>query len=116
MSQTALIENNSTTQFENTRIVSLNDLVFRLQEAQRNNLERQEFSQLFSYSISTLELDQETVARKFKISRPTVSRWRTGTSAPHQLGRKPVFTTFEKMAKEKIRQYKTSKLASSMEH
>jgi len=90
---------------EDTRVDSLKLLISLLQKAQKDDLIRQEFAELFSYSVNVLELDQETVARKFKISRPTVSRWETGASAPHQLGRKPVFKFLQKIAKEKLRQH-----------
>jgi len=100
-----LAENPAIKTQEDTRMESLELLISLLQKAQKADLIRQEFAALFSYSVNVLELDQETVARKFKISRPTVSRWETGASAPHQLGRKPVFMLLQKIAKEKLRQH-----------
>lgn len=91
--------------FEKDRIRSLKSLLTYLKEIQKKNITKEEFTSIFCNSIRTLELDQETISRKLKISRPTVSRWETGKSTPHQLGRKPVFMLFETIAKEKLRQH-----------
>ena len=87
------------------RVSSLEGLISALQAVQQGDLDREEFSHLFKLAVRVLELDQETVAREFKISRPTVSRWESGASAPHPLGRKPVFQLFGQLAKRKLRQH-----------
>ena len=90
---------------EQTRVGALQYLIARLEQAERDEVDREQFGKLFSLSTQILELDQETVAQKFKISRPTISRWETGKSAPHPLGRKPVFQLLTKLAKERLRRH-----------
>lgn len=97
----------ATSEQERVRVESLNDLVSRLKEAMRYDLDRQEFSLLVRRSRRILELDQYDVSRAFKISRPTVSRWESGESAPHPIGRKPVLQVLRKLAMGKLRQHDT---------
>jgi hypothetical protein len=107
MAQALLIED-AETQIEEqdqVRVQSLERLISLLGDVQQLDLEREDFSRFFSLAVRVLELDQETVAREFKISRPTVSRWESGISAPHPLGRKPVFQLFGRLAKAKLRQH-----------
>jgi len=99
--------------FDNSNIIeqevarknSLQGLTKILIEAQKIELDRESFGKIFAHAIKVLELSHNEVAREFKISRPTVSRWEAGISAPHPLGRKPVFQLFEKLAKAKLRQH-----------
>jgi hypothetical protein len=87
---------------EPVRVGILRDLIDILQTS---STEKTMFTEVFKLGLKVLELDQEFVAREFKISRPTVSRWVTGISAPHQLGREPVYQALLKIAKAKLRQH-----------
>ncbi len=90
---------------EQARVESLRNLIVLLGQAEKADVDRQEFSRLFRLSTHVLELDQETVAQSFRISRPTISRWESGRSAPHPLGRGPVFQLLKKLAKSRLRQH-----------
>jgi hypothetical protein len=64
---------------------------------------RTEFTRQFKDAQLVLELSDTDLARLFKISRPTAGRWRSGDSAPHPLGRKAVFDSLSRVAKDKLR-------------
>jgi DNA-binding transcriptional regulator YiaG len=66
---------------------------------------RAQFAELFAKAQRVLELDDAELARAFKISRPTVGRWARGESAPHPLGRKPVFDVLGRYAMAKLRRH-----------
>lgn len=109
MSQALLIEDvrPALLAAEQARETGLRELIVLLERAEQADMSRADFTELFSLSVRQLELDQETVARSFKISRPTISRWESGASAPHPLGRKPVFRLLRNVAKEKLRRHQT---------
>ncbi len=86
------------------RVETLRYFISYMAKAEKSDLDRKEFSHIFANALSVLELNHETVARLLKISRPTVSRWESGISAPHPIGRKPVFHLFKQMAQAKLRQ------------
>lgn len=64
---------------------------------------RAEFSRLFNRAQLVLETDDLELARLLRVSRPTVGRWTRGESAPHPIGRKPVFMVLAKLAEGKLR-------------
>src|SRR5208282_1406066 len=45
-----------------------------------------------------LHLMDKDIARKFGVSRPSVTRWRNGVNAPHPVMRKPVYTFLDQRA------------------
>ena len=85
---------------------SLTKLRDQLRLARQTGVARQQFTELFAAALQVLELETDQVARLFKISRPTVSRWTRGISAPHPLGQGPVFQVLEQKASEKLRTLK----------
>ena len=99
--------------FESARVESLRELHDALRDAEREDLSREEFGGLFSLAMKVLELDQELAARMLKASRPTISRWIAGVSAPHPLARPTVFREFRKVAAERLRQHESSALVSA---
>ena len=84
------------------RADSLDALIARL-AAFGEDSSRPEFTELFRDAALILELMDDDLARLFKISRPTASRWRSGDSAPHPVGRKAVFDVLGHEAKRKRR-------------
>jgi len=64
---------------------------------------RAEFTRQFKVAQLILELTDEDLAQLFQISRPTVGRWRNGDAAPHPIGRKAVFHSLAKVAKDKLK-------------
>ncbi len=53
-------------------------------------MNKDQFTAFFRTSINVLKLGDEDAARIFKVSKPTIKRWKNGDSAPHELGREPV--------------------------
>jgi hypothetical protein len=90
---------------ERTRAESLRELLDVLAKAERDDVGRDNFSSVFALAVQILELDQESAARAFKTSRPTISRWMSGQSAPHRVGRPSVFRELSKIAKDRLRQH-----------
>jgi hypothetical protein len=90
---------------EEARIKALEALKQILAEAERVDVGRDGFHNLFALAIRVLELDQDTAARIMKTSRPTVSRWAAGQAAPHRVGRPSVFRELRKVASDKLRQH-----------
>lgn len=70
--------------------------------------DRAAFSTLFKEAQLILEQDDLELARLFKVSRPTIGRWARGESAPHPIGRKPVFAALAKIARAKLSYYSCS--------
>ena len=66
---------------------------------------RERFTELFVAALNILELDSDQAAKLFKISRLTVGRWTNGVSAPHSLGRVPVFQVLEQKIADKLSLY-----------
>ncbi|MBC8114350.1 MAG: hypothetical protein H7062_08240 [Candidatus Saccharimonas sp.] len=84
------------------RVVVLQTLVAELQGFPEES-SRLEFTRQFNDARMVLEQSDTDLARLFRISRPTASRWRSGDSAPHDLGRKAVFNALARVAKDKLR-------------
>jgi transcriptional regulator with XRE-family HTH domain len=91
---------------EQARIQDLESLIAGLQNFSFE-AERSEFSRLFDRAQRVLEIDDLELARMLRVSRPTIGRWARGESAPHPLGRKPVFVMLAKVAQAKLRVHET---------
>lgn len=101
------------TEAESARVDSLEELKTILTDAEGRDVKRDEFSELFALSVRVLELDQESAAKLFRTSRPTISRWAAGQSAPHNLGRPAVFRALRKVANDRLRQHAVSVAGTS---
>ena len=99
--------------YERHRVESLRSLCEALVTAEREDVSRGEFSELFALAMRVLELDQESAARMLKASRPTVSRWISGLAAPHRLARPTVFRELRKVAADRLRQHDLSRPVSA---
>jgi transcriptional regulator with XRE-family HTH domain len=71
--------------------------------------DREAFSRLFHAAQTILEFDDLELARALRVSRPTVSRWTRGESAPHPLGREPALRLLADMADAKLRRHKNDR-------
>ena len=58
----------------------------------------QTFHLLLSRGVELLQLLDKDIAREFGVSRPTVTRWRNRTNAPHPAMRRPVYNLLEHRA------------------
>jgi hypothetical protein len=87
---------------DRARSATLQSLVVLLKDFS-NDAPREEFTRVFALSQKVLELDDSALARMFRVSRPTVGRWARGESAPHPIGRRPVFDSFIDIAKAKLK-------------
>ena len=67
----------------------LTDLITALMQADVKDDDA--FARLVSASMLKLHLEDKDLALEFSASRPTVTRWRNGTNAPHPAMRKPIF-------------------------
>ena len=66
------------------------------------------FAEVFAQAREVLEIDDATLARELRISRPTVGRWARGTSAPHPLGRGPALELLLRHAESKLRRLRAT--------
>lgn len=92
-------------QADEARVRSLVEIRDVLAAAEAEDLDRDDFRRLFVIAMHILELDQDTAAGILKASRPTVSRWMSGTAAPHRVARASVFRELRKVASEKLKQH-----------
>jgi DNA-binding transcriptional regulator YiaG len=87
---------------DKARSTTLQSLAALLKEFS-NDAPREEFTRIFVLSQKVLELDDSALARMFRVSRPTIGRWARGESAPHPIGRRPVFESFIDVARAKLK-------------
>ena len=73
--------------------------------------DRSEFSRLFERAQLVLELEDVELAGMLRVSRPTIGRWTRGETAPHPIGRKPVFAVLVRVAQAKLRIHATHQVA-----
>jgi hypothetical protein len=73
--------------------------------ARSNRFERKSFAELFGRAQAVLEADPEQMAEWLGIDRSTVVRWAAAETAPHPIGRVPVFRVLAKVARRKVRTY-----------
>ena len=59
-----------------------------------------EFNRRFQEAVK--DIPDLELARTFRISLPTVRRWKSGESAPHPLGQESVFEHLRELQEEKI--------------
>lgn len=90
---------------EKARVQVLDELKVYLSEAEAREVKRDEFCDLFSFALRTLELDHGAAATLLMTSRPTISRWISGHSTPHRLGRPAVFRALLKVANDRLKQH-----------
>jgi transcriptional regulator with XRE-family HTH domain len=106
MSELAALEA-SYEEHERVRTGTLTRLIQELRDFPSDG-ERASFAQLFQRAQALLEQEDAELATLFKVSRPTIGRWARGESAPHPLGRKPVFMSLLKIAKVKLGHHRSS--------
>ena len=92
------------TEMISSRKGALNSLIASLDAVLGNSElvgEKELFSSFFSDVVNALEMPDEELATLFKVSRPTIGRWKRGEAAPHALGRTPVFESLRRIARKK---------------
>lgn len=92
------------TEMVSSRKLALNSLIASLDAVLTNSglvEEKGRFSSFFSDVVNALEIPDEELAALFKVSRPTIGRWKRGDAAPHPLGRPPVFESLKRIARRK---------------
>lgn len=62
-----------------------------------------EFQGILTEGMALLDLTDEACARLFDVSRPTVTRWRNGTTAPHRAMRRLLSDVLMKEATKRLR-------------
>lgn len=76
--------------------MDLNTYIAALQAADIRDDEA--FRSLLNQGMECLGLFDKDIAHEFNVSRPTVTRWRNGTNAPHPLMRRPVYDRLQQRA------------------
>jgi len=64
-----------------------------------------EFQGILMEGMELLDLTDEACARLFDVSRPTVTRWRNGTTSPHRGMRQLLSYVLRKEAMKRLRQH-----------
>jgi hypothetical protein len=93
---------------ERYRTATLVELIKRLKNFPQD-ASREDFARLFARAQSVLELDDLALAKMLRVSRPTVGRWARGETAPHPIGRTPVFHSLSDVARSKLKHYADSR-------
>jgi hypothetical protein len=75
-----------------------------VEAAQEGLVDRETFHGAFNFAVYQLNLDEDTLCRMMKTSRPTVQRWILGHSSPHRVGRASVFQEFLSETNRQIEQ------------
>jgi len=93
---------------DEARVKSLQLLRDLLARAEKTDIGDEDFKNLFTAAIRVLELDQDAAAGILRTSRPTVSRWASGRSTPHRVGRPSVFRELHKVASDRLRKHSSA--------
>jgi transcriptional regulator with XRE-family HTH domain len=101
-SHSALIEH------ERTRVQTLQQLLEALSAFEAGSDDDEEFAALFRDAQTILELDDYELGNIFNVSRPTISRWARGETAPHSVGRKSVFEVLAEHVETRLKRHSAS--------
>lgn len=80
-------------------------LIEKLKAAIVGESSKDEFQQLLLTAMRLLDLNDEEVAVRFRASRPTVTRWRNGSNAPHAALRPAVYEWLLAAAKARLHRF-----------
>ncbi len=61
-----------------------------------------EFWAFVDRAVYTINMDQTEIASALRVSKPTLTRWLTGESAPHPVARKPVMDTLMELLEKQL--------------
>jgi hypothetical protein len=87
--------------------MSLEQLTQFIKKIQKANLESDsDFHAIAQASEGLLLLSDKELGRELRVSRPTVSRWRTGATAPVPFARKMVYDFLIKRTRKAIKMKK----------
>jgi DNA-binding transcriptional regulator YiaG len=75
------------------------ELIAELEQAKIDKENNLLFQQMVVQCMEALSLSDHNLARRFGISRPSITRWTNGTGAPHPAMRIPVYDHFIKLLK-----------------
>jgi DNA-binding transcriptional regulator YiaG len=67
-----------------------------------------EFRETLVEAMDLFNLNDEECARLFDVSRPTVTRWRNGSTAPSRVVRRLVSDVLRKQAMKRVRKHNRS--------
>jgi len=68
-----------------------------------------EFQDILMEGMALLDLTDEACARLFDVSRPTVTRWRNGSTAPHRAMRRLLSDVLKKETTKRLKQHQRRK-------
>ncbi len=98
------LDENLLSEHERTRVHALEELATSL-KGFASTEDRAAFSRLFSDAQAILELDDSELAGMLRVSRPTISRWARGESAPHSLGREPALRLLADLVDSRLKRH-----------
>lgn len=78
----------------------LRDLIQSLEWV--NHADDSRFGPLLLRSMQLLNIDDETIAHRFDVSRPSVFRWKNGKNAPHPKMRQYIYSFLLETARSKL--------------
>jgi DNA-binding transcriptional regulator YiaG len=98
---------------EGGREQDLSNLIDALEKypARADRLDRTWFADLIKSAQKVLELEDDELADRLGVSRPTIGRWVRGETAPHPIGRPGVLRVLAKWANEKLRFHRRRRVA-----
>jgi DNA-binding transcriptional regulator YiaG len=79
--------------------------------AKSDRLDRTWFAGLIKQAQDVLEAEDDELADRLGVSRPTIGRWERGETAPHPIGRPGVLRVLIKLADEKLKFHRRRKVA-----
>jgi transcriptional regulator with XRE-family HTH domain len=92
---------------------ALSELVEALRKypLKSDRLDRTWFAGLIKQAQDVLETEDDELADRLGVSRPTIGRWERGETAPHPIGRPGVLRVLENLADEKLKFHRKRKVA-----
>jgi hypothetical protein len=80
-------------------------LIEKLEAAIGHESSKDEFQQILLTAMRLLDLNDEAVAVRFRASRPTITRWRNGSNAPHAALRPAVYEWLLAQTKGRLQRF-----------
>ena len=87
-------------------VQDLENLIGSLETARENKANRAEFHRVLLEAIGLLDLTDEEIAQEYDASRPTITRWRNGTNAPHAALRPTIYAWLLELATSRLQRLK----------
>ncbi len=92
----------------------LSMLVEQIKKAEKAGLhDAALFQEILTKSARLLALSDDALADEFTVSRPTVTRWKSGTNVPYPIAREFIYNRLKKLASAQLKRLKKISHSSS---